>query len=159
MLRSSRKVKFYPRVDIHRALRLPEIRVSHHVLAEIMTPHKKELLSLVTKMKQRKLTIVPISLYNKGRLIKLELALGKPKKKFEKREELRRRDINREIVEKRTEMSFGEFLQKCIKLLEEMDNRNILSGMGELLDEKQKAWAKTKLKDEAIFQLKLKLAP
>jgi len=68
-------------------------------------------------------------------------------------------DINREIVEKRTEMSFGEFLQKCIKLLEEMDNRNILSGMGELLDEKQKAWAKTKLKDEAIFQLKLKLAP
>ena len=59
--------------------------------------HKKELLSLVTKMKQRKLTIVPISLYNKGRLIKLELALGKPKKKFEKREELRRRDINREI--------------------------------------------------------------
>ncbi len=66
-------------------------------------------------------------------------------------------DINREIVEKRTKMSFREFLQKCIKLLGEMDNRNILSGMGELLDEKQKAWAKTKLKDEVIFQLKLKL--
>lgn len=45
MLRSSRKVKFYPRVEIHRALRFPEIRVSHHVLAEIMTPHKKALLS------------------------------------------------------------------------------------------------------------------
>lgn len=45
MLRSSRKVKFYPRVDTHWALRLLEIRVSHHVLAETMTPHKKALLS------------------------------------------------------------------------------------------------------------------
>lgn len=59
--------------------------------------HKKELLSMVTKMKQRKLTIVPISLYNKARLIKLEIALGKPKKKYEKKEEIKRRDINREI--------------------------------------------------------------
>jgi len=40
---------------------------------------------------------VPTALYTKGRLIKLELALGKPKKKFEKREEIKRRDINREI--------------------------------------------------------------
>lgn len=59
--------------------------------------HKNELLSISTKVKQKKLTILPISLYNKYRLIKLELALGKPKKKFEKKEEIKRRDINREI--------------------------------------------------------------
>ena len=59
--------------------------------------HKKEVISIATKVKQRKLTILPISLYNKHRLIKLELALGKPKKKFEKKEEIKRRDINREI--------------------------------------------------------------
>ena len=59
--------------------------------------HKNELISIATKVKQRKLTILPISLYNKKRLIKLELALGKPKKKFEKKEEIKRRDINREI--------------------------------------------------------------
>ena len=59
--------------------------------------HKKELISIATKIKQRKLTILPVSLYNKGRLIKLELALGKPKKQFEKKEEIKRRDINREI--------------------------------------------------------------
>lgn len=59
--------------------------------------HRNEVISIATKVKQRKLTILPISLYNKGRLIKLELALGKPKKKFEKREEIKRRDINREI--------------------------------------------------------------
>ena len=59
--------------------------------------HKNELLSMATKAKQKKLTILPISLYNKGRLIKLELVLGKPKKKFEKKEAIKRRDINREI--------------------------------------------------------------
>ena len=59
--------------------------------------HKNELLSIATKVKQKKLVILPVSLYNKGRLIKLELALGKPKKQFEKREEIKRRDINREI--------------------------------------------------------------
>lgn len=60
--------------------------------------HKNELLSLATKMKQRKLTLVPISLYNKGRLIKLEVALGKPKQKFEKRESIKRKDIEREVA-------------------------------------------------------------
>ncbi len=59
--------------------------------------HKNELLSIATKVKQRKLVILPVSLYNKGRLIKLELALGKPKKQFEKKEDIKRRDINREI--------------------------------------------------------------
>lgn len=59
--------------------------------------HKKELLSIETKIKQRKLVILPVSLYNKHRLIKCELALGKPKKQFEKKEEIKRRDIDREI--------------------------------------------------------------
>src|SRR3989304_1208626 len=44
--------------------------------------HKEEIYSLATKSKQRKLTLVPIKLYTKGRLIKLELALGKPKAKY-----------------------------------------------------------------------------
>jgi len=65
--------------------------------------------------------------------------------------------INREIVEKRTEMSFKEFLQKCIGALEKLPDRGILSGMGDLLNERQKAWAREKLRTEVIFQLKLKL--
>jgi SsrA-binding protein len=59
--------------------------------------HKKEILALVTKAKQKKLQFVPVRLYNKGRLIKLYLELGRPKRKFEKKEALKRRDINREI--------------------------------------------------------------
>lgn len=54
-------------------------------------------------------------------------------------------------------MSFKNFLQKCIEALEKLPNRDILAGMGELLDEKQKAWVKAKLRTEVIFQLKLKL--
>lgn len=65
--------------------------------------------------------------------------------------------INKEIVEKRTETSFKEFLQKCIDALEKLSDRGILAGMGELLDEKQKAWVRAKLRNEVIFQLKLKL--
>lgn len=65
--------------------------------------------------------------------------------------------VNKQIVETRTEMPFKDFLRKCIDLLENMSDRNILAGMGELLDSKQKAWAKTKLRAETIFQLKLKL--
>lgn len=59
--------------------------------------HKKEILSLVTKMKQRGLQIVPTLMYNKGHLIKLLLALGKPKRKFEKKESIKKKDIEREL--------------------------------------------------------------
>ena len=65
--------------------------------------------------------------------------------------------INKDIVEKRTEMPFRDFLHKCIEALEKLPNRDILAGMGELLDEKQKAWVKAKLISEVIFQLKLTL--
>jgi len=60
--------------------------------------HRLEIVSILTKMKQRKLTLVPLSLYNKARLIKLKLALGKPKRKFEKRQAIKAKDIEREIA-------------------------------------------------------------
>lgn len=67
--------------------------------------------------------------------------------------------ICREIVEERTHVSFQVFLQKCIDALEKVPDRGVLAGMGELLDEKQKAWAKVNLRKDTIFLLKLKLAP
>jgi SsrA-binding protein len=59
--------------------------------------HRKEILSLASKVKQKKLQLVPIRLYTKARLIKLYLELGKSKRKFEKKETIKLRDINREI--------------------------------------------------------------
>jgi SsrA-binding protein len=61
--------------------------------------HKAEILSTLTKMKQRKLTLVPVKLYNKKRLIKIQLALGKSKHKFEKKESIKQKDITRELQE------------------------------------------------------------
>jgi predicted nucleotidyltransferase component of viral defense system len=63
--------------------------------------------------------------------------------------------INQEIVEKRTNLPFKDFLVTCIAKLEKMPDRNILAGMGELLDAKQKAWAKAKLKTETLLFLKV----
>ena len=65
--------------------------------------------------------------------------------------------VNKKIVEERTKMSFKEFLQKCLDSLEKMTDQNILSGMGELLDAKQKDWVKSKLRTETIFLMKLAL--
>jgi len=41
---------------------------------------KQEILSWQNKVKQQKLTIVPLEWYNKGNLIKLKIGLGKKKK-------------------------------------------------------------------------------
>ena len=59
--------------------------------------HKREIISISTKMKQQKLTLVPVKMYTKGHLVKCELALGKPKRKFEKKDSIKRKDIQREI--------------------------------------------------------------
>lgn len=61
--------------------------------------HKKQIISLKSKMDSSNLTIVPVSLYTTHGLIKIELALAKAKKKFEKREAIKKRDIDREIAE------------------------------------------------------------
>ena len=58
---------------------------------------KKEIAELAGNEKNKSLTIVPISVYNKGRKIKVEIALVKGKKKFDKRETLKKRDTDREI--------------------------------------------------------------
>ena len=59
--------------------------------------HRKELVALEGKMKGKKLQLVPIALYNRKRLVKLELALGKPKRQFEKKESLKQADIKRDL--------------------------------------------------------------
>ena len=65
--------------------------------------------------------------------------------------------INKEIVEKRAGISFNSTIEKCIAELEKLNNHNILSGVGELLTESQKDWAKAKLRQETISLLQLQL--
>lgn len=65
--------------------------------------------------------------------------------------------INEQIIKKRTGLSMHQFLKKCINELESMGNVGILSGLGDLLDAKQKTWVRNSLRTEIIFLLKLKL--
>jgi SsrA-binding protein len=58
---------------------------------------KKEILELSQMEKEKKLTIVPLSMYNKKGKIKVSLGVARGKKKFDKRETLKKRDDLREI--------------------------------------------------------------
>ncbi len=58
---------------------------------------KKEISRLVGIEKERGLTIVPISMYNKGRYIKLSIGIAKGKKRFDKRETIKKRETDRDI--------------------------------------------------------------
>lgn len=69
---------------------------------------------------------------------------------------LNRFPINKKIVEKRSGLLFNQLVNKCIEELEKFDNRNILSGLSELLTPSQKDWCKNKLKEETISLLKLR---
>lgn len=61
--------------------------------------HKAEIISLKSRIDGQNLTIVPVSMYIKHGFIKVELGLGKGKKKYEKKEAIKKRDLNREIEE------------------------------------------------------------
>ncbi len=56
--------------------------------------HKKEIIEIQSKMRSAGLTLVPVKLYNKGSLIKVQIALVKGKKKYEKREAIKKRDVD-----------------------------------------------------------------
>lgn len=66
--------------------------------------------------------------------------------------------INKIIIEERMKMTYKEFLEKTITAMENYNDHNILSGMGELLTDKQKVWVKNKLKAETLFSLRLALS-
>ena len=59
--------------------------------------HKKEILKINSKIKEKKLTLVPISIYMKKNKIKLEIGLAKGKKLYEKREDMAKKDVKRKI--------------------------------------------------------------
>ncbi len=66
--------------------------------------------------------------------------------------------VNKDIVQLRTGIIYKDFLQICVDDLNALEDRGILSGLGELLDEKQKNWVKTKLRQETIFLLNLAIS-
>lgn len=58
---------------------------------------KHEILKLIGLTKQKGYSLVPISLYFKGNLVKLELGIGKGKKLYDKREDIAKKDAEKHI--------------------------------------------------------------
>lgn len=59
--------------------------------------HKKEILKINSKIKEKRLTLVPISMYMKKNKIKLEIGLAKGKKLYDKRQDIAKKDVKRKI--------------------------------------------------------------
>jgi len=59
--------------------------------------HKKQIAELASQVAEKGFTLVPTKLYIKGSLAKVEVALAKGKKLYDKREAIARREVDREI--------------------------------------------------------------
>jgi len=59
--------------------------------------HRKEIRKLYDEVRQKGVTVVPVMLYLKKGLAKVEIALAKGKKSYDKRQEIARRDVEREL--------------------------------------------------------------
>ncbi len=60
--------------------------------------NKKEIKSLIGRIKQKGLTLVPLRVYTKHNRIKLGFGLGQGKRKSDKREKIKKREIDRKIA-------------------------------------------------------------
>jgi SsrA-binding protein len=61
---------------------------------------KEELERLKSAEGTKGLTIIPLSVYNKGRFLKLDIAIARGKKKFDKRQAIKKRDVERDLKRK-----------------------------------------------------------
>lgn len=59
--------------------------------------HKKEIMILFGEVRQKGITIIPVSVYLKNGKAKVEIAIAKGKQKYDKRQSIAKRDAQREI--------------------------------------------------------------
>jgi SsrA-binding protein len=59
--------------------------------------HKSQIKSLIGKLQQKGLTLVPLKVYTKKNRVKLEFGIGRGKQKHDKRESIKKREIDRDI--------------------------------------------------------------
>jgi len=59
--------------------------------------HKKEIIKLQNKVSEKGFAVVPTEIYFKNGLVKVEIAVAKGKKLWDKREAIKKREIEREI--------------------------------------------------------------
>ena len=65
--------------------------------------------------------------------------------------------VNFKLVEKRTEMTYQDYIKKCLETVEKVPSDSLLTHMGELVDNKTKYWIKNHLKPELLSLLRIHL--
>jgi len=84
--------------NMHIARYAPGGYMSHEPLRRRkLLLHKKEIRNLTAKVAQKGYTLVPLRIYLKDNLAKLEIAVAKGKKLYNKKEDIARRDTEREL--------------------------------------------------------------
>lgn len=61
--------------------------------------HKNEIFKLIGQVTQKGYALIPLEIYFKGSLVKLKLAVAKGKKLYDKREDLKKKDANKQILQ------------------------------------------------------------
>ena len=76
----------------------PANRLNHEPLRpRKLLLHSHELEHLISKMKERGLTLIPTKIYFKGGRAKIEIALARGKKTIDRREDIKKKTVKREI--------------------------------------------------------------
>ena len=105
------------RVDDHLQVYLLNAHVSQYDFGNIhnhdplrprrLLLHRSEIRRLYGQVKEQGLTLIPIKIYLKGGIIKMELALGRGKKMYDKRQTIKKRDAERDVERALIEQSFN----------------------------------------------------
>jgi predicted nucleotidyltransferase component of viral defense system len=65
---------------------------------------------------------------------------------------------NSDIIKDRSGKSVAAVFAECIRCIEKLDEKKLLDGLGGLLSDEKRLWAKTKMKEDTLFFLRLALA-
>ncbi len=85
-------------VNIHISPYEPAGRTGHDPLRpRKLLLHRKEIAKILTKLNERGYTLIPLKIYLKHGLAKIEIALARGKRQYDKRQSIAERDANRQM--------------------------------------------------------------
>lgn len=85
-------------VNTHISPYEPAGRTGHDPLrARKLLLHRKEIAKILTKLNERGYTLIPLKIYLKHGLAKIEIALARGKRQYDKRQAIAERDANRQM--------------------------------------------------------------
>ena len=97
----------YCRVDDHLQIYLMNAHISQYdfgnrhnhdpLRPKSLLLHRSEIRRLYGQVKEQGLTLIPLKIYLKGGIIKIELALARGKKLYDKRQTLKKQDAQRDV--------------------------------------------------------------